>query len=73
MQRLTIVRLAPEATAATDIQGSRVTVQVPDVPTNVKSLQDLLDWLKSNPDFLAMLIAAFLALLGGLAPPRRAA
>lgn len=73
MMQVQIMKLDSKVRAGPDIPGTTVTVDVPDLPTNLTGIPELIDWLKNNPDFLAMLIAAFLALLGGIAPPRKAA
>lgn len=71
MIRIQLERLADDAKTLPDVLGNRFTIILPEPAPHVTGLQELLDWLKNNPDFLAMLIAAFLALLGGLAPPRQ--
>ncbi len=68
-----LYKLDDDVKAGPDVPGNSVTVNVPDVPAGMKGIPELIDWLKNNPEFLALLIAAFLALLGGAAPPRTAA
>lgn len=73
MFRLRLQKLDPAVTPAPDVPGVTVTIPMDVNVPDPQGLAELLDWLRENPNFLAMLIAAFLALLGGLAPPRKAA
>ena len=49
--------------------GKNFTIELPEIPATVKTWQDLIAWFIANPNFLTMLIAALLALIGGAAPP----
>jgi len=67
--KLRIEKLAPTATPQPDLCGLAFTIDVPEIPASVQTWQDFLNWLQENPDFIALIIQAILALLGGIAPP----
>lgn len=71
MCRLCIEKLDPAKAAPADLAGLRTTVTIPDVPRDVTSWQDFLNWLQEHPEIIAALISAILMLLGGIAPPQK--
>lgn len=73
MCRLCIQKLEPGAPAPKEIAGVQTTIQLPDVPAHVKTWQDFVNWLKENPNIITLIISAILMLLGGIAPPQKAA
>ncbi len=52
-----------------DLPGQQVSIDLPDLPANVKTWQDFINWIMENPDVIQLIIAAILALLGGATPP----
>ena len=71
MSRLCIEKLDPKVQPQPDLPGLRTTITIPNVPANLQTWQDFLNWLHRIPEILPAILSPTLLLLAAPAPPQK--